>query len=242
MRVTEAMDNDLIGDHLEAEEEQQDTPVVNTVEQGNDPLDDPGYLNTNVRNDNEGEPHYEWDEEDVEEVTQSYRLGVLSTPEWRYCERKTDAVMCISNSDTRGASHEDHTHVRRLASAKTAVTPLLYDHWVQKHTTMRPSRSHVNYQTLSGFWEVNGVRAHCLLDSGCKGVMISPDFTQATGLVMFKLEQPIALQLACIGSKSTINYGVRSTISLATSASRKPSMLQTSTTMMSYWAHLLCDS
>ena len=43
--------------------------------------------------------------------------------------------------------------------------------------------------------------------------MISPDFTQAMGLVTFKLEQPIALQLACIGSKSTVNYGACSTIS-----------------------------
>src|SRR6266481_4857616 len=77
---------------------------------------------------------------------------------------------------------------------------------------MGPSRSHANYQTLSGFWEVNGVRAHCLLDSGCEGVMISPDFTQAMGLVTFKLEQPIALQLACISSKSKVNYGAHSTI------------------------------
>ncbi len=29
----------------------------------------------------------------------------------------------------------------------------------------------------------------------------------------FKLEQPIALQLACVGSKSKVNYGARSTIS-----------------------------
>ena len=43
--------------------------------------------------------------------------------------------------------------------------------------------------------------------------MISPDFTRATGLVTFKLEQPVALQLACIGSKSTVNYGACSTIS-----------------------------
>src|SRR6266481_9551179 len=33
------------------------------------------------------------------------------------------------------------------------------------------------------------------------------------GLVTFKLEQPVALQLACTGSKSTVNYGVCSTIS-----------------------------
>jgi hypothetical protein len=37
--------------------------------------------------------------------------------------------------------------------------------------------------------------------------MISPEFTYATGMKTFALEQPIALQLACVGSQSTINYG-----------------------------------
>ena len=67
-------------------------------------------------------------------------------------------------------------------------------------------------QTLSGFWEVNGTHAHCLLDSGCEGVMVSPNFAHATGIKLTKLEQPIGLQLACVGSKSTINYGTEATI------------------------------
>jgi hypothetical protein len=33
-----------------------------------------------------------------------------------------------------------------------------------------------------------------------------------TGMKTFALEQPIALQLACIGSRSTINYGTNTTI------------------------------
>ena len=37
--------------------------------------------------------------------------------------------------------------------------------------------------------------------------MISPDFTQATSMKTFVLNQPIALQLACVGSRSTINFG-----------------------------------
>ena len=65
---------------------------------------------------------------------------------------------------------------------------------------------------LSGFWEVNGTRAHCLLDSGCEGVMVSPDFARATGMKLTKLKQPIGLQLARVGSKSTINYGTKATI------------------------------
>ena len=42
--------------------------------------------------------------------------------------------------------------------------------------------------------------------------MISLDFTHATGIVTKKLENPVALQLACVGSKSTISYGITSTI------------------------------
>ena len=42
--------------------------------------------------------------------------------------------------------------------------------------------------------------------------MISPDFTCATGMKTFTLAQPIALQLAYIGSRSTINYGAKATI------------------------------
>ena len=55
-------------------------------------------------------------------------------------------------------------------------------------------------------------RAHCLLDIGYEGVMISPNYVRATGIPIFKLEHPVGLQLACMGSKSTINYGVKSSI------------------------------
>src|SRR6266481_2943914 len=74
------------------------------------------------------------------------------------------------------------------------------------------SRPQEGNHTLSGFWEVHGVRAHCLLDSRCEGVMASSNFAQATGMAMFRLDQPVSLQLACIGSKSMINYGAHAVI------------------------------
>ena len=80
----------------------------------------------------------------------------------------------------------------------------------------QPTRSHTDSETLLGYWDINGIRAHCLLDSGCEGVMISPDFICATGIIPIKLEQPIGLQLTCMGSKSTINYGAKSTITFGT--------------------------
>ena len=42
--------------------------------------------------------------------------------------------------------------------------------------------------------------------------MISPDYVRATGIPTFKLESPVGLQPACMGSKSTINYGAKSSI------------------------------
>ena len=82
----------------------------------------------------------------------------------------------------------------------------LYDHHVHKRTGMRPTRSHEDSETLAGYWDINGVKAHCLLDSGCEGVIISLDFIRAMGIVPIKLEQLIGLQLACMGSKSTLPH------------------------------------
>ena len=68
--------------------------------------------------------------------------------------------------------------------------------------------------TLAGYWEINSVKAHCLLDSGSEGVLLSLEFMRATGIKTFALEKPIALQLACISSQSMINYGTRATIKI----------------------------
>ena len=58
------------------------------------------------------------------------------------------------------------------------------------------------------------MKAHCILDSRSEGVLLSLEFTQATGIKTFALEKPIALQLACIGSQSMINYGTHATIKI----------------------------
>ena len=78
----------------------------------------------------------------------------------------------------------------------------------------QPTRPHSDNHTLMGYWEINGVKAHCLLDSRSEGVLLSLEFTGATGIKMFALEKPIALQLPCIGSRSMINYGTHVTIKI----------------------------
>jgi Aspartyl protease len=97
----------------------------------------------------------------------------------------------------------------KTAAPNSAAEPMY--HHRSKHRVQPDRPCHEN-RTLSGYWEINGVKAHCLLDSGSEGLLLSPEFTRAMGMKTFALEQPIALQLGCIGSRSTINYGTNTTI------------------------------
>ncbi|KIJ45454.1 hypothetical protein M422DRAFT_166651, partial [Sphaerobolus stellatus SS14] len=76
-----------------------------------------------------------------------------------------------------------------------------------------PTRGKEN-ETISVFWDIGGTKAHCLLDSGCEEIMISSDFVRANKLPKFELEKPVILQLACVGSKSTVQYGLTTKILL----------------------------
>ena len=88
----------------------------------------------------------------------------------------------------------------------------VYDHCARIKERSRPSRKRDEYRAISVFWEIGGVKAHCLIDSSCEGVMISPEFTRAAKIKTFALEKPIGIQLAVTGSKSVINYGTNTTI------------------------------
>ena len=84
------------------------------------------------------------------------------------------------------AGHAKHTSLTRCAMHASPIVPCwlenakssgilpLHDHCVHKHMGMRPTQSRTDSETLSGYWDINGVKAHCLLDSGCEKVMISP--------------------------------------------------------------------
>ena len=67
----------------------------------------------------------------------------------------------------------------------------VYDHctWMKDH--IRPSQKCNDYQAISVFWEIGGIKAHCLIDSGCKEIMISPEFTRAAKIKTFALGKPI---------------------------------------------------
>ena len=69
-----------------------------------------------------------------------------------------------------------------------------------------------NNQPIYIFWEIGGTKTHCLIDSECEGIMISPNFIRAAKIEPFLLDKLIGIQLAVTGSKSVINDGVNATI------------------------------
>ncbi|KAI0057642.1 hypothetical protein BV25DRAFT_1769138, partial [Artomyces pyxidatus] len=60
---------------------------------------------------------------------------------------------------------------------------------------------------LSAYVEVNGLKAYTLFDSGSTTVSITPDFARVSKIPLIQLENPVVLQLGCVGSRSKINFG-----------------------------------
>ena len=74
---------------------------------------------------------------------------------------------------------------------------------------LRPNLDKRLTKTISGFIPVGPTWAYVLIDTGCETDMLSHDFAEALKLEYCTLENPIGLQLAVSGSRSTINLGVK---------------------------------
>ena len=88
----------------------------------------------------------------------------------------------------------------------------VYNHRARIKERSRPLRKCNDNQPISVFWGIGGIKAHCLIDSGCEGIMISPSFIRAAKIKPFPLDKPIGIQLAVTGSKLVIDYGTNATI------------------------------
>ena len=88
----------------------------------------------------------------------------------------------------------------------------VYDHRARIKERSRPLQKCNDNQPISVYWEIGGVKADCLIDSGCEGIMISPSFIRVAKIKPFLLDKPIGIRLAVTGRKSVINYGANATI------------------------------
>ena len=76
----------------------------------------------------------------------------------------------------------------------------------------RPER---DFKCMTAYVELNGVKGLALLDSGSSIDCVSPDFARVAELQSKPLSKPIGLQLGCVGSRSTINFGTRCDLAIA---------------------------
>jgi len=72
----------------------------------------------------------------------------------------------------------------------------------------RPTRSSEQQACLAIYVDIGGHRALTLFDTGSTTDIASPEYSRVAGLDVFALMAPVPLQLGCVGSRSSINYGV----------------------------------
>jgi Aspartyl protease/Zinc knuckle len=78
----------------------------------------------------------------------------------------------------------------------------------------RPRSSNSDRRCMATLIKVNDLEAYALLDSGSTTVSITHDFACVARLKVMQLENPIALQLGTVGSRSVINFGSRASLTL----------------------------
>jgi hypothetical protein len=100
---------------------------------------------------------------------------------------------------------------RLMANRPQPPTPVVEEnpHWASakiRGAIDRPKASAKARQCLAIYAPINGVQAYVLLDMGCTPDLLSPDFARVAGVTLQSLGETVALDLGCIGSRSSINY------------------------------------
>jgi hypothetical protein len=139
---------------------------------------------------NEEADAQEWDEAYDNKTQTEYCINMILVGD-KYYQRKRVFMAKHAKSNAPSASKQE----------------LMYDHQLRRKTQDGQLDRQTKAQLISAYWDIGGTRAHCLLDSGCEGTMMSPNFARAARLRTVPLEQPVNLQLAVVGSRSIVNYG-----------------------------------
>ena len=108
---------------------------------------------------------------------------------WDELEYKVNYVCFISNKSTE-------QQVQIASAAVDKLEEPVYDHRTRIKERSRPLWKCNDNQPIFVLWEIGRIKSHCLIDSGCEGIMISPSFIRAVKIEPFPLDKPIGIQLA----------------------------------------------
>jgi hypothetical protein len=75
-----------------------------------------------------------------------------------------------------------------------------------------PRRDFKSLGVIEGYMQIDGHKAHILLDGGSTIDMISANFTLIHKLDLFQLKKPVKLQMATSGLQSVINFRAKAEI------------------------------
>jgi len=130
-------------------------------------------------------------------------------------------LLCCPDDDTLAAPSVQHNdnNVARLAVACDDLN-ILREHEFQvahNHKSApreQPHTSGNDRRCMAVLVQVNSLDAYSLLDTGSMTMSITHDFARVAKLTVFQLENPVALQLGTVGSRSMINFGTRTRVQL----------------------------
>ena len=97
---------------------------------------------------------------------------------WDKLKYKVNYVRFISNENNQ----------QQVWLASAVVNKLeepVYDHRTRIRERSRSLWKCNDNQPISVFWEIGGTKAHCLIDSRCEGMMISPNFIRVAKIELF---------------------------------------------------------
>ena len=104
---------------------------------------------------------------------------------WDEVEYKVDYVWSLSNETVT------EKQVQLASAPINKLEEPVYDHRTRMKERSWPLQKHNDNQPISVFWEIGGIKSHCLIDSGCEGIMISPNFIRAAKIEPFLLDNQL---------------------------------------------------
>ncbi|KZV91267.1 hypothetical protein EXIGLDRAFT_837228 [Exidia glandulosa HHB12029] len=126
-----------------------------------------------------------------------------------------DRDLCERVAWTRMARIVDIQDTVHAAGA-VAKPVVVYRHASRPAQTTghQPGRAASERRFFEGFVQLGGLSAHVLIDTGTDTDMVSAEYARDAKLHIFQLQRPVTLQMACIGSRSRINFGAKSDVGL----------------------------
>lgn len=129
-----------------------------------------------------------------------------------------DAITVSTGSDEQSQAPEDEDDQSSWPSseptlhAMTVTGPLAPEVARSATRPVWPSGPRPHYPSadtycLSGYVTINGLEALTLFDSGSTSLSLTNDFARVARVPLVTLTNPVRIQLGCVGSRSSINFG-----------------------------------